>query len=56
LDAQQFLTHADVAHLQAVRANLDEANRIANGSGSEKAKIEARVEVGVLEALQYALK
>jgi len=41
---------------EAVRANLDEANRVANGSGSEKDKIEARVEVGVLEALQYALK
>lgn len=41
---------------EAVRANLDEANRVANGSGSEKDKIEARVEAGVLEALQFALK
>jgi len=47
---------ADTASSQAVRANLEEANRVANGSGSEKDKMEARVEVGVLEALQYALK
>ncbi|CAG7854742.1 ATP synthase subunit delta, mitochondrial AltName: Full=F-ATPase delta subunit; Flags: Precursor [Serendipita indica DSM 11827] len=41
---------------EAVRANLAEATRVANGNGPEKDKIEARIEVGVLEALQYALK
>lgn len=41
--------------LQAVKANLAEANRVANGTGAEKDKVEARIEVGVLEALQYAL-
>ncbi|KAG8818351.1 Lactoylglutathione lyase [Serendipita sp. 399] len=41
---------------EAVKANLAEANRVANGTGPEKDKAEARVEVGVLEALQYALK
>ncbi|PVG00387.1 putative ATP synthase delta chain precursor, mitochondrial [Serendipita vermifera] len=40
----------------AVRTNLAEANRVANGSGSEKDKAEARIEISVLEALQFALK
>ncbi|KAG8761063.1 delta subunit of the central stalk of mitochondrial F1F0 ATP synthase, atp16 [Serendipita sp. 396] len=42
--------------VEAVKANLAEANRVANGSGPEKDKVEARIEAGVLEALQFALK
>jgi len=42
--------------IETVRANLAEANRVANGSGSDKDKLEARIEVDVLEALQFALK
>ncbi|KAK9899144.1 epsilon subunit of F1F0-ATP synthase N-terminal domain-containing protein [Cystobasidium minutum MCA 4210] len=41
---------------EAVRAGLQEAERVVNGSGSEAEKAEARVEVEVFEALQAALK
>ena len=41
--------------MQAVRSNLQEALKAASGSGSEADKMEARVEVDVYEALQYAL-
>lgn len=41
--------------VQAVRANLQEAQRVANGNGSEEDKLEAAVEVEVYEALQHAL-
>ena len=40
---------------QAVRANLQEALRVAGGSGTEEDKLEARVEADVYEALQHAL-
>ncbi|KZS98683.1 ATP-synthase delta-subunit, partial [Sistotremastrum niveocremeum HHB9708] len=40
---------------EAVRANLAEAQKVANGNGSEEDKLEASIEVGVYEALQYAL-
>ena len=43
------------AHLQAVRANLAEAQKVLSGSGSEEDKAEARIEADVYEALQYAL-
>ena len=42
--------------LQAVRANLAEATRVVNGTGSDKDKMEARIEAQVYEALQVALK
>lgn len=38
-----------------MRANLQEALRVANGNGSEDDKLEARIEADVYEALQYAL-
>jgi len=41
--------------LQTVRANLAEALKVANGNGSEEAKLEARVEADVYEAIQAAL-
>ena len=40
---------------QAVRANLQEALRVAAGNGSEEDKVEARIEADVYEALQHAL-
>ena len=40
---------------QAVRANLAEAQKVANGNGTEEDKLEARVEADVYEALQHAL-
>ncbi|KIP11597.1 hypothetical protein PHLGIDRAFT_63599 [Phlebiopsis gigantea 11061_1 CR5-6] len=40
---------------EAVRANLQEAQRVAAGNGSEEDKLEAQVEVEVYEALQHAL-
>ncbi|EKM54555.1 uncharacterized protein PHACADRAFT_258487 [Phanerochaete carnosa HHB-10118-sp] len=40
---------------EAVRANLQEAQRVANGNGSEEDKLEARIETEVYEALQHAL-
>ena len=42
--------------LQAIRANLAEATRVINGTGSDKDKMEARIEIQVYEALQTALK
>ncbi|KAF3910016.1 hypothetical protein AA313_de0204238 [Arthrobotrys entomopaga] len=42
--------------LDAVKAQLAEANKIASGSGSEQDIAEAKVEVEVLETLQAALK
>jgi len=41
--------------LEAVRANLSEAQKVAAGNGSEEDKLEASLEVGVYESLQYAL-
>ncbi|KAI0339788.1 epsilon subunit of F1F0-ATP synthase N-terminal domain-containing protein [Trametopsis cervina] len=40
---------------EAVRSNLQEALRVANGNGSEGDKLEARIEADVYEALQHAL-
>lgn len=40
----------------AVRAQLAEANKIANGSGSEQDIAEARIEIEVLETLQSVMK
>ncbi|KAA1473950.1 epsilon subunit of F1F0-ATP synthase N-terminal domain-containing protein [Dentipellis sp. KUC8613] len=40
---------------EAVRANLQEAQRVLSGSGSEEVKAEARIEADVYEALQSAL-
>jgi len=42
--------------IEAVRANLAEATRVINGTGSDKDKMEARIEAQVYEALQAALK
>lgn len=41
--------------LQAVRANLAEASKIAAGNGSEEEKVAARIEADVYESLQAAL-
>ncbi|KAF7294766.1 ATP-synt-DE-N domain-containing protein [Mycena indigotica] len=40
---------------EAIRTNLQESLRIANGNGSEEDKLEARIEADVYEALQHAL-
>jgi F-type H+-transporting ATPase subunit delta len=40
---------------QAIRANLQEALKVATGSGSEEDKLEARIEADVYEALQHAV-
>ncbi|KAK7035479.1 delta subunit of the central stalk of mitochondrial F1F0 ATP synthase, atp16 [Paramarasmius palmivorus] len=40
---------------EAVRTNLQEALRVANGNGSEEDKTEARIEADVYESLQHAL-
>jgi len=42
--------------IEAVRSNLAEATRVVNGTGSDKDKMEARIEAQVYEALQAALK
>lgn len=44
-----------ISWFQAVRANLQEALRVAAGNGSEEDKLEARIEADVYEALQHAL-
>jgi F-type H+-transporting ATPase subunit delta len=41
--------------LQAVRANLQEAQRVASSNASEEDKLEAQIEVEVYESLQHAL-
>ncbi|EKM80632.1 ATP16 delta subunit of the central stalk of mitochondrial F1F0 ATP synthase [Agaricus bisporus var. burnettii JB137-S8] len=41
--------------IEAIRANLQEANKVAAGSGSEADKMEAQIEAEVYEALQHAL-
>ncbi|KAH9978670.1 epsilon subunit of F1F0-ATP synthase N-terminal domain-containing protein [Lactifluus volemus] len=40
---------------EAVRANLQEAQKVLSGNGSEEDKAEARIEADVYEALQHAL-
>jgi len=45
-----------LAHPQAIRSGLAEAQRVAGGSGTEEEKAEAQIEVQVYEALQNALK
>ncbi|KAI0085180.1 F1 complex, delta/epsilon subunit of ATPase [Irpex rosettiformis] len=45
----------DAFSAEAVRSNLQEALRVANGNGSEKDKLEARIEADVYEAIQHAL-
>jgi F-type H+-transporting ATPase subunit delta len=40
---------------EAVRANLQEAQKVLGGNGSEEDKAEARVEADVYESLQHAL-
>jgi F-type H+-transporting ATPase subunit delta len=40
---------------QAVRTNLQDAQRVLAGNGSEEEKAEARIEADVYEALQHAL-
>jgi F-type H+-transporting ATPase subunit delta len=42
-------------HPQAVRANLQEVQKVLGGSGSEEDKAEARIEADVYESLQHAL-
>jgi F-type H+-transporting ATPase subunit delta len=44
-----------VISFQAVRANLQEAQRVLGGNGSEEDKAEARIEADVYESLQHAL-
>lgn len=44
-----------IAHVQAIRANLSEAQKVAAGNGSEEDKLEARIEIDVYEALQHAV-
>jgi len=46
----------DEFSLEAVRAQLAEASKIAGGSGTEQDIAEAKIEVEVLETLQAALK
>ncbi|KAF5380608.1 hypothetical protein D9615_004638 [Tricholomella constricta] len=41
--------------VEAVRTNLQEALKVASGSGSEADKMEARIEADVYESLQHAL-
>ena len=41
--------------IQAVRANLQEAQKVLSGNGSEEDKAEARIEADVYESLQHAL-
>ncbi|KAL5528479.1 ATP16 [Sanghuangporus sanghuang] len=41
--------------LEAVRANLAEAQRIAGGNASEEDKAEAQIEINLYESLQHAL-
>ncbi|KAF9478807.1 ATP-synthase delta-subunit [Pholiota conissans] len=41
--------------VEAVRANLQEALKVASGGGSEAEKLEARVEADVYESIQHAL-
>ncbi|KAI0744221.1 epsilon subunit of F1F0-ATP synthase N-terminal domain-containing protein [Daedaleopsis nitida] len=45
----------DAFSAEAVRTNLQEAQRVAAGNGSEEDKVEAQIEVSVYEALQHAL-
>ena len=40
---------------QAVRANLQEALKVAAGTGSESEKMEAQIEADVYQAIQHAL-
>jgi len=40
---------------EAVRANLQDAQKVIAGNGSEEEKVEARIEADVYEALQHAL-
>ncbi|KAI0254133.1 epsilon subunit of F1F0-ATP synthase N-terminal domain-containing protein [Lactifluus subvellereus] len=40
---------------EAIRANLQEAQKVLSGNGSEEDKAEARIEADVYEALQHAL-
>ncbi|KAG5641807.1 hypothetical protein DXG03_004174 [Asterophora parasitica] len=40
---------------EAIRTNLQEALKVASGSGSEADKVEARIEADVYESLQHAL-
>lgn len=57
-EVSTFLTRVTVfSNLpsQAVRANLQEALKVAAGNGSEEDKMEARIEADVYEALQHAL-
>jgi F-type H+-transporting ATPase subunit delta len=41
--------------LQAIRANLQDAQKALAGNGSEEEKAEARIEADVYEALQHAI-
>ncbi|KAF5321970.1 hypothetical protein D9619_001445 [Psilocybe cf. subviscida] len=41
--------------IEAVRSNLQEALKVASGSGSEAQKLEARIEADVYESIQHAL-
>ncbi|KAH8119160.1 epsilon subunit of F1F0-ATP synthase N-terminal domain-containing protein [Phellopilus nigrolimitatus] len=41
--------------LEAIRANLSEAQKVAAGNGTEEDKLEAQIEIGVYEALQHAI-
>ena len=41
--------------LEAIRANLQDALKVAAGNGTEEDKVEARIEAEVYEALQHAV-
>ena len=41
--------------MQAIRANLSEAQKVAAGNGTEEDKAEARIEIEVYESLQHAV-
>ncbi|KAH9176547.1 epsilon subunit of F1F0-ATP synthase N-terminal domain-containing protein [Lactarius sanguifluus] len=41
--------------LEAVRANLQEVQKVLSGNGPEEDKVEARIEADVYESLQHAL-
>ncbi|KAH7916570.1 F1 complex, delta/epsilon subunit of ATPase [Hygrophoropsis aurantiaca] len=55
IEAAPLDSFSPEATLQAVRANLQEALKVATGNGSEEDKMEARIEADVYEALQHAL-
>ena len=53
--AQAKMNLTTMITLQAVRANLQEAQKVLRGNGKEEDKAEARIEADVYESLQHAL-